>query len=73
MLTATITALRDLTIVGKSRVSESDKILLRVGWPAFFEAGTLWLRVEIESHHVLAVQLSLKVDKTKSIANFFLL
>lgn len=71
LLTTTVRAFRDLTIVRKPGIFQTDQVLLNGRGPTFAQSRTLRLVAEIETNHVLAVQLSLEVDQAHAVANGF--
>jgi hypothetical protein len=71
--TSTVPTFWNSTVIRNTCVAKSVKVLLRAGWPAIFQIGTLRFRIEVETNNVGAVKLALKIDQTESITNFLLL
>lgn len=72
-LTAAVVTFWDLSIVREARVFKAFKILLNRSRPALAEICTLGFGAEVETNHVLAVQLALKIDNAKTFADRFFL
>lgn len=73
LLTTTIRALRDLTIVGETGIFETGQVLLDRRGPTLTQSRTLRLVAEIETNHVLTVQFALQVDQADAVTNGFYL
>lgn len=72
-ITSTITAFHHLPVVGKSRVLETFKVVLRGFRPAVPEIGALGLIAVEEAHDVLPIQLSLQINQADNIFGGFVL
>jgi hypothetical protein len=68
-LTTAVVALWNSAVLRVAAFFETLEICFGIGGPTLDKIGAAWLVAEVNSNDILAVQLSLKVDKDVTIAN----